>query len=172
MSLPRTIGYIGIALLAPVAAFGLVTTISNRDWYGLVLMVGFVALLVFFAHSLRAAAQRETNPALKAASDLGWYGEPLSALFRGPILHTPEGLIMLLGSLASLLFALLSFFAPSWVGLTSSRSAINATMFGMWPILLFVFYIRFCAPRRFQPSVFSSLLVLCTAGIPFYFAFK
>lgn len=171
MSLPRTIGYIGIALLAPIAAFGLFTAFSNRDWYGLLLTVGFVALLIFFTHSLRSAAQRESNPALKTANDLGWHGEPLSALFRGPILHTPEGLIMLLGSLASLLFASLSFFVPSLIDLTSSRSAINAAMFAMWPILLFVIYIRSCAPH-FQPSVFSSLLILCTAGFPFYMAFK
>lgn len=171
MSLPRTIGYIGIALLSLIAALVLVIAFSNRDWYGILLMVGFVALLILFAHSLRSAAQREANPALKASSGLGWYGEPLSALFRGPILHTPEGLIMLLGSLASLLFALLSFFAPSWIGLASDRSTINATMFGLWPILLFVFYIRYCAPS-FEPSLFSSLLVLCTAGLPFYIAFK
>jgi hypothetical protein len=82
-NLPRIIGYVGIALLTPIAAFGLVTAFTNRDWYGLLLMVGFVVLLVFFVRNLRAAAHRESDPALKAASNLGWYGEPISALFLG-----------------------------------------------------------------------------------------
>ncbi len=171
MSIPRLIGYLGIALLVPVGVLGLVTAFSRQDWHGFLLMAGFVGLLVFFAYSLRSAAQRESSPALKAGSNLGWYGEPLSALFRGPILHTPEGLIMLVGSLTSVLFAFLSFFLPSWIGLSSNRSEINATVFGIWPIVLFVFYIKFCAPD-FKPRVYSSLLVLCSAGLPFYMAFK
>lgn len=171
MSLLRTIGYIGIALLSLIAAFGLFITLSSHDWYGLFLMVCLAAILIFFAHGLRSAAQRESNPALKIASDLGWGGEPLSALFRGPILHTPEGLIMLSGVLACLLFALLSFFAPAWIGVPPSRSAISTTMFGLWPICLFICYIRTCAPN-FQTSVYSSVLVLCYAGFPFYLVFK
>jgi hypothetical protein len=171
MSIPRAIGYIGIALLALIAALGLVIAFSNRDWHGVLVMLGFVAILLFLTHGLRSAAKRESNPALKAASDLGWAGEPLSALFRGPILHTPEGLIMLFGSMASIVFALLSFFLPSLVGLATSRSAINATTFGMWPVLLFVAYVRLCAPH-FQPSIFSSLIVLVMAGSPFYLAYK
>jgi hypothetical protein len=167
----RLIGYLGIAILLLVAAFGILTSIAGRDWYGVAIMAGFVGILAFLAAGLRAAARRETDPMLKANSGLGWYGESLSALFRGPILHTPEGAIMLMGGVACILFAALSFYVPAKVGLPPARSAINATAFGLWPILLFVLYIKFCAPT-FRPAVFTSLVMLCIAGIPFYMAYK
>ncbi len=171
MSILRAIGYIGIALLAIIAVLGLVIAFANRDWHGLILMVGFFGLLVFFAYGLRSAAQRESVPALKASSDLGLYGEPLSALFRGPILHSPEGLIMLLASVVSILFSIMSFFLPSWIGIPAKYSAENSAMFAIWPVLLFVIYVRFSGPT-FKSSIYSIVVVLCAAGLPFYMAYK
>lgn len=171
MSFLRFIGYIGIALLGFIGAIALVIAFSNHDWYGIFLSIGLIGLLVLFVHGLHSAAQRESNPALKSESNLGWYVEPLSALFRGPVLHTPEGLIMLTGGLASILFAFLSYFVPSWIGIPPNRSDIHATTFVLWPILLFVFYIKFCA-SDFRSSLFSSLLTLIVAGTPFYMMFK
>lgn len=171
MSLLRIIGYLGIALLTLLAAFGLFISITNEDWRGVVLMVGFALLPAFFAYSLRSAARRQPSPDAQAMSDSGWMDQPLSALFRGPILHTPEGLIVVCGSLALLVFAVLSFLVPSWIGLSPERSAVDAMTFGLWPILLFVMYVRLCEPH-FHAGVFSTLLVLGTAAFPFYMAYK
>jgi len=171
MNLPRAIGYFGIALLLAIASFGIVVAFAKHDWYGVFIMVGFVAILAFFWHSLRSAAKRETSPALKAASGLGWYGESLGALFRGPVLHTFEGLAVVFGSALSLLYAVLAWFSPSMVALSPTRSSINTTLFCLWPILLFVVYVKFCGPH-FRQSLYTSLVMLCAAGFPFYLAYK
>jgi hypothetical protein len=171
MSLPRTIGYVGIALLLTVAAFGVFVAFAKHDWYGFFVMVGFIGILAFFWHALRAAARRERDPALHTASGLGWYGEPLGALVRGPVLHTLEGLVFVCGSAISLLYAVLASSAPSMVALNPARASINSTLFCLWPILLFVVYVKFCGPH-FRQSLYSSLVLLCAAGFPFYLAYK
>lgn len=171
MSLPRAIGYLGIALLLVVATFGIVVAFAKQDWYGVFITVCFLGILALFWHILRSAAKRETDPALQAASGLGWYGESLGALFRGPVLHTFEGLTVIFGSAISLLFAFLAWFAPVVVALSPGRSSINAALFSCWPILLFVLYVKFCGPH-FRQSMYTSLVMLCAAGFPFYLAYK
>ena len=171
MSLPRAIGYLGIALLLVVATIGIVLAFANHDWYGVFIMVGFVGILALFWHMLRSAARRETDPALRAASGLGWYGESLGARFRGPVLHTFEGLAVVFGSAVSLLFAFLAWFAPAIVALSPARSSINVALFCCWPILLFVLYVKFCGPH-FRQSMYTSVVMLCAAGFPFYLAYK
>lgn len=171
MSLPRAIGYLGIALLLLVATFGIFVAFAKQDWYGVFVMVVFLGILAFFWHTLRAAARREQDPALRAASGLGWYGESLGALFRGPVVHTFEGLAFVFGSAISLLYAVLAWFAPSMVALNPARSSINTTLFCLWPVLLFVVYVKFCGPH-FQQSRYTSLVMLCAAGFPFYLAYK
>ena len=171
MSLLRSIGYLGIALLLIVATFGIVVAFTNRDWYGVFIMAGFLGILAFFWHALRSAARRETDPALGAASGLGWYGESLGSLFRGPVLHTIEALALVCGSAISLLFAAFAWFAPSMVALNPARSSINTTLFCLWPILLFVIYVKFCGPH-FRQSLYTSLVMLCAVGFPFYLAYK
>lgn len=171
MSLPRSIGYLGIALLLVIATFGIFVAFSNRDWYGVFIMVVFLGILAFFWHALRSAARRETDPALRAASGLGWYGESLGSLFRGPVLHTIEGLALVCGSAISLLFAVFAWFAPSMVAVNPARSSINTTLFCLWPILLFVIYVKFCGPH-FRQSIYTSLVMLFAVGFPFYLAYK
>mgnify|MGYP003381740485 FL=1 len=171
MSLPRAIGYLGITLLLALATFGIFVAFTKHDWYGVFVMVGFLGILAFFWHALRAAAKREQDPALRAASGLGWYGESLSALFRGPVLHTFEGLTVVCGSVISLLYAVLAWFSPSMVALNPARASINTTLFCLWPILLFVVYVRFCGPH-FRQSLYTSLVMLCAVGVPFYIAYK
>ena len=171
MSLTRSIGYLGIALLLVIATFGIFVAFTNYDWYGVFIMVVFLGILTFFWHALRSAARRETDPALRAASDLGWYGESLGALFRGPVLHTIEGLVLVCGSSISLVFAVFAWFAPSMVAVNPARSSINTTLFCLWPIVLFVIYVKFCGPH-FRQSIFTSLVMLCAASFPFYLAYK
>lgn len=171
MSILRAIGYIGIIILLAIATLGVVAAFSHRDWYGVFLMTFFFILLVLFWKGLRFAARRENDPSLKKEIDFGWYGESLGSFFRGPILHTPEGNILLIGTAISLVFALLAWFFSALVGLNPSRSAINTTIFSMWPVLLFSFYVKFCAPH-FRPSLYTMLLMLCATGAPFYLAYK
>lgn len=171
MNLPRAIGYFGIVLLLVVATFSIVLSFANRDWNGVFIMAGFFGILAFFWYGLWSAGRRESDPALRAASNLGWYGESIGALFRGPVLHTPEGLALLFGSAISLLFAILAWLAPSIVALTPSRSSINITLFCLWPILLLVIYIKFCAPD-FRPSIYTSLVMLSATCFPFYLAYR
>lgn len=171
MSILRSVGYLGIIVLLAIATFGFAVAFSRRDWYGVFLMTFFFILLVLFWKGLRFAARSENDPSLKEEFDLGWFGESLGSLFRGPILHTPEGNILLIGATLSLIFALLAWFIPTLVGLNPSRSAINATLFTLWPILLFGFYVKFNAPH-FRTSLYTILLMLCAMGAPFYLAYK
>lgn len=171
MSLPRTIGCLGIALLFAVAIFGIVIAFKKQDWYGVFIMVGFLGILAFSWYVLLAASRRETAPALKAASGLGWYDESVGVLFRGPVLHTFEGLVVVCGSAISLLCAVLAWFAPALVWLSPARAPINTALFGLWPILLFVVYVKFCGPD-FRQRKYTSLIMLCAAGFPFYLAYK
>jgi hypothetical protein len=161
----RIVGYIGIILLLIIAGIGLLVAIDKQDWYGTILMLGFGGILVFLGHAPRSAAKCESDPAL------GWYGASLPAFLHGPVLHTPEGLIILAGSAAAWLFALLSWLAPTWIGLNPARAAVNATAFGLWPILLFVMYVKWSAPH-FQPSIYTRIVLLILAGIPFYMAYR
>ncbi len=171
MSLLRSIGYLGIALLLVAATIGIFVALTNRDWYGVFIMVVFLGILAFFWHALRSAARRETDPTLRAESGLGWYSETLGSLFRGPILHTFEGLALVCGSAISLLFAVLAGFAPSMMAVNPGRSSINTTLFCLWPILLFVIYVKFCGPH-FRQRIYTSLAMLCAVGFPFYLAYR
>lgn len=171
MNLFRIIGYLGLALLFVVAIAGAIVSIANREWYGLAVMTAFVGLLAFLGYGLRSAARREKHAEVKAQQSMGWYGESVSAVFRGPVLHTPEGWVLIAGSITSLVLAILACFAPSWVALNPIRSSANAALFGLWPVLLFVAYVKFCGPD-FQPSRFGLLMMVCAAGFPFYLAYR
>jgi hypothetical protein len=171
MSIGRIIGYSGIAILLLFAVIGIVISWASHDWYGLSLMAAFIGLLVFFGHGLIAAAKREANPELAANSGLGWYGESVGALFRGPVLHTPEGLALVGGSVSAVLFALLALVSPTLVGLNPTRSTMNATLFSLWPIVLFVIYVKFSSPD-FRPRLATFLVVLCAALFPYYLAYR
>lgn len=170
MSLPRIIAYIGLALLLLVAAVACYIAVNNRDWYGVLVTVAFFGVLAFFFHGLRSAARRESNSAPVDGPDLGWFGASLPVFFQGPILHTMEGLIVLFGSGVSLLFALLAWLAPSWVFLRPAESSGHVILFGMWPMVLFVFFVKLCAPH-FRTRIFTSVAMLTVAGIPFFKAY-
>ena len=171
MSLLRTIGYLGLLLLLLVAAFGAYFAVTQGDWKGALLMLGFFGLIVLLFRQLRLAARRQNDPALRADPDLGWYGASFSAFVRGPLLHTWEGLIVLVGSGLSLLFAVLGWFAPAWLHLHPAKSSGQVAMFAMWPVLLLVYFVYFCAPH-FRTRAHNSIALLVIAGMPFYAVYK
>ena len=167
----RLTGYFGIVLLLLMAGFGIFLSIQNHDWYATLIMICFLGVIALFAFILWSTARAEKENGLIHQAELGWLGVPFWNFVRGPILHTPEGLIFLAGSILAIIFALFSYYLPAWVGLTTERSAINATAFGLWPIVDFVSYIKFCAPD-FRPSIFSCLLLLTVVLMPFYSAYR
>lgn len=171
MSLLRTIGYIGIALLLLIAALGAYVAVTDRDWMGALLMLTFLGLMAFLFRMLRLAARRESDTALRAKSDLGWYGASLSAFFQGPVLHTVEGLIVLVGGGLSLLFAVMGWLAPAWLFLHPAKSSGQIVLFAMWPLILFVYFVKFCGPH-FRSGTYNRVALLVIAGIPFYAAYK
>jgi hypothetical protein len=105
------------------------------------------------------------------AKHMDWDRAPLSAFFRGPLLHSPEGLIVLAGSGASLLFAVLAWLAPGAIFLPEKRVEVAVTLFAIWPICLFTIYVRMCAPE-FRPRVFTTLFILASAALPFWLAYR
>ena len=102
---------------------------------------------------------------------MDWIRSSLTDFFRGPVLHGPEGLIFLVGSIASLVFALLAWLVPAAVFIPEKRVGVAIVLFALWPICLFTFYVRMCAPH-FHPRLFTSLTVLAAAAFPFWLAYR
>lgn len=149
MSLLRIIGYVGIVLLLLLAAFVIVSAFENHDWYGVLAMTGFVGALAIMWCGLRFSGRCEKDPALKAA--LGWNGESIGTLFRGPILHTPQGIVVLFFFMAYLLCAFLVGVlgvAPPFGWPIGKTVALCIA----WPIILFLYFVR-----DNQPSFEASL---------------
>jgi hypothetical protein len=102
---------------------------------------------------------------------MDWTRSSLAEFFRGPVLHSPEGLIFLAGSIASLVFALLAWLMPTAVFIPERRVGVAIVLFAIWPICLFALYVRMCAPH-FHPRLFTSLVVLAAAAFPFWLAYR
>lgn len=102
---------------------------------------------------------------------MDWARVNLRAFIRGPLVGTPEGLLVLIGTSLSLLFAGLSWYAPGLVGLRPQLATGNALIFAIWPVPLFVGYVAFCSPD-FRPTVFSIAMVFCMAAFPFWLVYK
>lgn len=102
---------------------------------------------------------------------MDWGRSSLSGFFRGPVVNTPEGWIVLTGSALSWAFALLGWQVPEWTGITPTRIPVAVTLFALWPICLFTFYVRVCFPD-FRPRVSTIVSVLCAAILPFWLAYQ
>lgn len=139
----RIIAYIGISLIMLVVLFSAWLAYTNDDfgWRGIFTCTFFIALLVFFAHTLRKGARQERHPEQKTFTGMGWGSESVSSFLFGPLLHTPEGWVVLIGSIVSIIFGLLAQFAPSLIALTPTRPGIPI-MFYLWPVILFVVYVK------------------------------
>ena len=93
---------------------------------------------------------------------------PVSELLRGPLLHTPQGLVVVA---SALLYALAAFVAlilgvGSW--LIKSPAAYFVICFA-WPFLTFLYFARSSAPG-FAPSKARTFEVAVAALLPVAFA--
>ncbi len=167
----RAIGLIGIALLAIFNVLGLVIAVQRWDWSGIALMFFMAGLLAFFARVLWRGAKLAERPGSGEALAEGWGGQPVGLFFREQIAKSIEGRVLIAGSVACLAMAVAAFLAPGAVGLAEDRAGTHATLFGLWPIVAFVGYVKVCGPRY----VTSAVSVLATAAIvaaPFIIAYK
>lgn len=63
MTILRVIGVIGLVLLAALALVLIGLSIKGNDFWGVFMGLGFMALLAFFADTLRVEAAKQLNPA-------------------------------------------------------------------------------------------------------------
>ena len=155
VSIPRTLGYVGLIGLSAIAAFGIIVAWNTRDWYGLFLMAFFVCLIAFFGYQLLLAARRERDPQLAAASGLGWYGQSVWALVRGPIAHTPQGLLLLIASAVyAAVGVTLLLLADTFATLATVKKYWSGCV--LMPVLLFVLYVKINGPD-FGPSAVNTM---------------
>lgn len=167
----RTIGFIGIALLAIINVLGLVLALQAWDWRGVALMTFMSVLLAFFAHTLWKGAKLIKRPNSSAVLAGGWFGEPVGHFLREQVAKSIEGRILIAGSIASLAMAGVAFFAPGAIALAEQRAAAQATLFGLWPLVAFVAYVKICGPS-FVTSIFTVLSTLAIVALPFVLAYK
>jgi hypothetical protein len=84
------------------------------------------------------------------------------SLLRGPLLFTPQGWVVLAT-------ALLCWTGVAYVWLTHEAGPMEAfqsrtvALFGLWPFLVFLFYVRLCTPH-FQASWSQTMLLTVSAA--------
>lgn len=86
------------------------------------------------------------------------------------MLKSPESIIMLTGGALSAAFGVAAARGSSLVGLTAARAGVNATLFGLWPVVAFVFYVKICGPR-FVSGVLPALAMVAVALVPFWIVY-
>lgn len=166
----RFFGLLGILVLVPINIFGFVHAWHERDLRGAALMLFLAAMLAFFAFTLWRGARLERG-AGRGKLAAGWAGQSVGSFFRNVVTRSLEGGIFLVGVAASAIFAVLALFWPEVVGISPAKASAQAMLFGMWPILSFVWYVKVCGPT-YRSSALNSVLVLLVAGFPFYVAYR
>lgn len=164
----RLVGYLGLFALLVIACIAAIVAWPTMDWYGFVMLALLVGLIMFLAHSLWSQGRRTTRsePALDEQRD---FDMDLVTFLRGPLMHTAEGLVVFVGSTASLLFAL-GYWLAKLFSVTAFAVSGTVFIFASWPLVLLVFYVWLCAPH-FNSSVFTTLSLLCLAGMPYYIVY-
>jgi len=159
----RFIAGLGLLLLLALVALMLANAVVQRDWNGMLLGLGFGALLLFMGHLLWRGWQLARNPALAEVSGVqaGWM--PLGRFFREVMVRTLEGRIVITGSVTCMLFGLL---ALAWPHLLSSRPGL-LVLFFLWPAVLFTTYVKTCSRSNFRSGVANSATLLVWAALPF-----
>jgi hypothetical protein len=164
MSIPRAVGYIGLVGLLALAALGIILTWSERDRYGLAGMAFFICLIAFFWHQLLLAAKRERDPLLAGESGLGWHGQSVWALVRGPIAHTPQGLLLIIASVVYVAGGLtLLLLGDNFASLAAVKTYWGGCV--LMPVLLLMYYVNINGPD-FGPSAANTIWGLVLAVTP------
>lgn len=167
----RVIGFLGLLLLAVVNVFGLFLTIRELDWKGIAIMLFMSAMIVFSGRLLWRGARLARQPSSGERLAAGWAGESVESFLRNQVAATLEGRILIAGSTVCFLMALAVLIAPQTVSIPLHKVAATAVLFGIWPILAFVLYVRVCGPR-FESSLFAVLSVMAVVVAPFVIAYK
>lgn len=167
----RTIGFLGLLLLAVVNAMGLFISVRELNWKGTALMLFMGGLLVFFGRTLWRGAKlaRQTSSDERLAD--GWAGESVGSFLRNQVATSVEGRILISGTVACFLMALVVLISPQTVSILPHKATTTATVFGIWPVLAFVLYVKICGPN-FVTSLFKILSVVAVAFAPFVFSYK
>lgn len=167
----RTLGFIGIALLALLNIFGLAIAVQNWDWRGIAIMLFMAGLLVFFFLILQRGAKLSKRPSSGEPLAEGWSGQPVSIFFREQVAKSIEGRILIAGSIAYLVMLVAVSLAPNVVLIEKHRATTTATLFGMWPVLAFVGYVKVCGPQ-YVTNVFTVVATFAIVAAPFVIAYK
>lgn len=167
----RTLGFIGIALLAIINVLVLALSVQSRDWRGIALMVFMAGLLVFFARVLWRGAKLRKFPDAGTPLAEGWAGQPVSIFFREQVAKSIEGRILISGFMACAVMAAIVALAPNLVSIESHRAAASAMLFALWPVLAFVGYVKVCG-QRYITSVFTVSATFAIVAAPFLIAYK
>ncbi|WP_310568189.1 hypothetical protein [Hydrogenophaga sp.] len=93
---------------------------------------------------------------------------PITELLRGPVLHTPQGWVVLATGALYARLALLTHTigtSPS-LGKTSSEIVVVCAF---WPLIPFLMFVRTSGPE-FRPSVATATYLAAAAVAPFVYA--
>ena len=167
----RIIGMVGILLLLGFAGLGLSAALAAHDFKGVALMLFMLVLLAGFAVALRRGRQLEQRGDAGQRLAAGWYGESVTSFLRNQVARSAEGKVLLVGSALSLALAVAAVVAPSSLGWSPARSASNAVLFGVWPVLAFVAYVRICGPS-FATRLYKVAAMVCIVVAPIVIAYK
>ncbi|TVO59566.1 hypothetical protein [Denitromonas ohlonensis] len=162
----RLIGFIGILALLAIAIFGIVISIQAGDLKGIGLMLLMIGMLGLFANMLWRGAQisRSLDSSERLAE--GWAGESVSPFFRDQIAKSIEGHVLIVGTAASITMAVATQTLPATSIFWSEKAARHTALFGFWPLLAFVFYVRICGPH-FVTSWPKVMTMLAVVAFPF-----
>jgi len=101
---------------------------------------------------------------------MSYFNRSLADLFRGPILHTPQGLTLLIASCFYWLYAacIVIFDIPTPFAWSSELAIL---LFMVWPLILFLFFVKENSPA-FLPSRKSAVWIFIYAAVPFLFSIE
>ncbi|TVT76539.1 MAG: hypothetical protein FHP92_07725 [Denitromonas halophila] len=162
----RLIGFIGILALLAIASVGIVISLQAGDLKGIVLMVLMIGMLGLFAKVLWRGAQIYRSPDSSERLAEGWAGQFVSNFFRYQIARSLEGRILIIGSAASITMAIATLALPATNLFWSEKAARHTALFGAWPILAFLFYVKIGGPH-FVTSRGKAIAILAVVAFPF-----